>query len=325
MTYRIAFLCPYFGGFPWYFKYFVKSCATNPDVDFYIISDTGTDIPLPDNVKLLYTSFPELVQQIGEKLGMPVCIPKPYKLCDFKPTYGVVFQEIIRNGQYDFWGHCDIDLVFGRIRHFMTDELLEQHDIISVRHEFTTGFFMLYRNTDIVNQLFRQSRDCAFVLSSPKNFCFDECSIHHRELINGLPAREVVRHIDAMTYVIMAAHDQGIIRACFDLFALEGIPGRVIWNNGVLTLEDKYEALLYHIMIIKGKSEMARKGRRSPPDLFEITPMTIVFPEDGIMVKEGPFPKLNKTLYMNDPQVQIIFGAYLKSASGRFRTCGALA
>jgi len=33
-----------------------------------------------------------------------------------------------------FWGYCDIDLIFGNIRAFMTDELLNEYDIIKSHH-----------------------------------------------------------------------------------------------------------------------------------------------------------------------------------------------
>lgn len=326
--YKIAFLCPYFGGFPWYFRYFVKSCAYNQDVDFYIITDSNVDmdIEVPDNVKMVYCSFSDLTRKISKKLGLTVSINKPYKLCDFKPTYGVVFQDIIVKGNYSFWGHCDIDIIFGRIRHFITDELLEQYDVISVRHEYTSGFFMLYRNIGKINYLFKKSRDYEYVLSSPKNFCFDECSLHHRELLNGVSVNDVLSHIDAMTFVVTAEHEKGNIRACFDLFVLEGKPGRVIWNNGILSLEHKYEALLYHIMTIKDNPGHVRKGSSPPADIFEINPLTIVFPaEKELMAPYSDLIKLNKSIYEQDPQVQITFGAYRKSESGRFRTCGVLA
>jgi hypothetical protein len=72
-----------------------------------------------------------------EKLGFGVNIKHSYKLCDFKPAYGFIFFELIEN--YDFWGYCDIDIIFGSIRDFITKEILESHDLISTRPDWIPG------------------------------------------------------------------------------------------------------------------------------------------------------------------------------------------
>lgn len=45
-----------------------------------------------------------------------------------------MFQEYIKD--YDFWGHCDADLIFGDIRKFVTDDILNKYDRLGV-----DGFF----------------------------------------------------------------------------------------------------------------------------------------------------------------------------------------
>ena len=45
---------------------------------------------------------------------MQVTLDRPYKLCDFKPAYGFIFGEYLK--EYDYWGHCDIDIVWGDLR-----------------------------------------------------------------------------------------------------------------------------------------------------------------------------------------------------------------
>jgi len=71
---------------------------------------------------------------------------------------------------YDFWGHCDNDLIFGDIRSFITEEILDRYDRILSR-----GHFSLYRNSPDVNAIYKEaSPDYKTVFSSPKNFCYDE-------------------------------------------------------------------------------------------------------------------------------------------------------
>ena len=47
MKNKIVFIIIYLGEFLWYFPYFLKSCAFNPDIDFKIFSDNN----IPPSVK----------------------------------------------------------------------------------------------------------------------------------------------------------------------------------------------------------------------------------------------------------------------------------
>ena len=67
----------------------------------------------------------------SEKLGLPISFDSAYKLCDFKPTFGTIFAEYLN--EYDFWGNADIDLIYGNIRRFLTEELLSEYDVITSR------------------------------------------------------------------------------------------------------------------------------------------------------------------------------------------------
>ena len=108
----IAILTCYLGKLPWYFAYFVHSCKHNLSITFIIVTDDTTySKPIPANIKLVYKTLSEINEQASTKLGLTVNIKNGYKLCDFKPTYGILFSELLQG--YDFWGHGDIDMVFG--------------------------------------------------------------------------------------------------------------------------------------------------------------------------------------------------------------------
>ena len=77
-----------------------------------------------------------------------VKIDRPWRLSFFKPIYGELFSDILIG--YDFWGYCDIDLFFGNIRTFLTDEVLSQHDKI-----YKLGHLTYYRNTPENNLRYR--------------------------------------------------------------------------------------------------------------------------------------------------------------------------
>lgn len=97
----------------------------------------------------------------------------PYKLCDYRPMYGLIFEDYL-NG-YQYWGHCDNDLIFGCITNFVSDEQLERYDRI-----FTRGHLTIYRNIDEVNRFFQKDSICKDlpswhkVVSSSTGYVFDE-------------------------------------------------------------------------------------------------------------------------------------------------------
>lgn len=146
---KICILTLYFGSFPNYFGQWLKSCGWNPSVDFLIVTDQ--DIPEKyDNVKVLKTNLSEVKKRFDRILNYDVALEYPYKLCDYKPMYGLVFEEQLK--EYDFWGHCDVDLVWGDLSKFITPDILDNYDKI-----FPLGHLSVYRNNENVNNYFRLS------------------------------------------------------------------------------------------------------------------------------------------------------------------------
>ena len=181
----IAFLICWQGPFPWYFPYFLKSCRFNPDIEFLIFTDNiEENLDIPANVKIVPYSLEQFNANASKKLGFEVAVESGYKLCDFKPALGFIFSGYIE--KYDFWGYCDIDLIFGNIRAFMTNELLGEYDIISARHDYLTGCFSLYRNNQYMRELFKQSKDYKKVFTKPRNFFFDETNYAFEAFEKGL-------------------------------------------------------------------------------------------------------------------------------------------
>ena len=111
---RIVFIITFMGKYPWYFPYFLHSCRYNPTVDFIIFTDNSDpNLELPPNVKLIPCSLDRIKAEATKALGFEVAINSGYKLCDLRPAYGTVFSDFVRG--YDFWGYCDIDVIFQQI------------------------------------------------------------------------------------------------------------------------------------------------------------------------------------------------------------------
>ena len=148
---KICLLTVWMGKLPEYFWLWMMTARRNPSVDFYFITD-NTGLRDEDNIHFINMTMETVKARFDKILGFPVKLKVPYKLCDFKPLFGKAFSEIVE--PYEFWGHCDIDLVFGDIRKFITDELLEQYDKI-----FDAGCFILYRNCETMNTLYERSME----------------------------------------------------------------------------------------------------------------------------------------------------------------------
>ena len=197
----IVFIICWQGEYPWYFPYFLHSCCYNPDIDFLIFtSNSSENLDLPANVSIIPYSIEQFKKDAAKVLGFEVIVESGYKLCDFKPAYGLIFSNYIE--KYDFWGYCDVDVIFGNIRVFMTEELLNEYDIISARHDYLTGCFALYRNNPYMRELFKQSKDYKKVFTEPHNFFFDKANSGLKAFEKGLHYSQIKTEVESMTHVV---------------------------------------------------------------------------------------------------------------------------
>ena len=171
-TKKIKFIVVYFGEWPIWFDAFLLSCKYNQDVDWLFFTDCKIPNNYPSNVKFVKCSISFVSDLASKKLKFKVKITKPYKFCDLRPAYGLVFEDYLET--YDFWGHCDIDIVFGNIRKFITNDMLTRNDIITTRKENISGHFTLYKNSHEVKNIFRKLKDYELKINQQKNFAIDE-------------------------------------------------------------------------------------------------------------------------------------------------------
>lgn len=169
---KVAFIVPYFGKFNNYFDLWLKSCSYNQNYDWLIFTDNQGNYDYPDNVKIFNITFPKLKSLIQQKFDFHISLGYPYKLCDYKPAYGYIFNEFIV-GKYKAWGYCDIDLIWGNIDKFITEKLIDKYDKIGV-----LGHCTIYKNNYRVNHAFMLPIHGILrykeVFSSPYNSSFDE-------------------------------------------------------------------------------------------------------------------------------------------------------
>lgn len=146
----ILYIVPYFGNFPNLFPVWLHSCANNPTVNWLILTDDKREFCYPSNVKVEYTTFSAVRERIQKLFDFEINLSQPYKLCDFRIAYGLAFADYLKG--YDFWGFCDIDLIWGNIRNILDEEIFATYDKIGYQ-----GHSTLFRNVDYVNRLFRET------------------------------------------------------------------------------------------------------------------------------------------------------------------------
>lgn len=104
--------------------------------------------------------------RVGEILGIECPIePGGGKIHDYRAVFGVLFAEELEG--YDFWGHTDFDCVYGRVQEYVTDDFLSRLDIYSNHWSYICGPWTLYRNTPLVNNLFRYHHNWRGHLEDP--------------------------------------------------------------------------------------------------------------------------------------------------------------
>lgn len=151
---KIALVILYFGSLPEYIDVFLKSLEFNKDIDVIIFTDQILSEKM-ENLIVKRSSFDEIRERIQSKFDFKICLDRPYKLCDYKPTYGYVFEEELK--EYDFWGYCDLDQVLGCITKFLPNYILEKYDKI-----YQYGHLTLYKNT--------KDNNCRFMIDKGMNY-----------------------------------------------------------------------------------------------------------------------------------------------------------
>lgn len=167
----ICIISVYFGKFNNYFDLWLRTCAYNQKIDFLIVTDADYDKNLPANVKILRKNIDDVREMASKATGVHVALYRPYKCCDLKPFYGLIFQQFIKD--YEYWGECDMDLMWGDLYSFLTKNNYKSYDKFS-----PLGHLSLYRNTPENNERYKLAGvikgGWQYVLKSEKNEVFDE-------------------------------------------------------------------------------------------------------------------------------------------------------
>ena len=252
--YKIIVMGTYFGNWPKWFPAFFLSCQTVKDIDWLFF----TDCPIPNvtcpHIKFIPMNLEQLNHLASEKLGFPIQ-KDSYSQLDIRPAYGVIFEEYFTG--YDFWGHCDFDVIWGNIRHFITDSILNQHQIISSRKDQLAGHFTLWKNEPKTNTLFKFVPEYRQAFSNAKHVNFDE-HIMSKFLANQLTSNNDIKIYWSKKIVV------GRIE-------LKNKPKGWYWKNGKIFDKENQEHIYIHFMPWKASMKKIDFQLGSQPERFIIT------------------------------------------------------
>lgn len=174
---KICLIINWYGSKPSYFERWHES-VDKLDDRFRVLLNTDIDFGpnLSDKIIVNKISFLDLKKKIEDTLDIKISLKRPYRSCDFRPMFGKIFHDLLK--EFSFWGYTDMDVIFGDMRKFLPDELVDKYDAI-----ICGGHFSIYRNCDRLSSLYK-SRGGIFnyrtVVKHDAVFAFDETTGMHR-------------------------------------------------------------------------------------------------------------------------------------------------
>jgi hypothetical protein len=181
MKHSIAIVIPYFGQWDEWAPLFFETVRRNDSIEFLVFTDCNMENLTAPNVRIRSMSLAAYVAMINGRLGISFAPNNAYKLCDLRPLLGRIHQPEFDG--FDFYGWCDVDLLFGDIRAFYTDELLTRYDVLSTHEHRISGHFALFRNTRRNREMYRRIYAWEEALRHPEFVGIDEYGITNAYLM----------------------------------------------------------------------------------------------------------------------------------------------
>ncbi len=196
---KIGVVICYFGEWPKFFPFFLRSITHNENINWLIFSDNEHVLTKHPNICFYKLNLNKFNKLASEKTGLNITLKKPFGLYDLRPLYGKIFEDYLSD--YTFWGYSDIDIIYGQINKFINIKTLQKYDIISTYKGFLSGPFCLFRNNSLINELYKQSVNYPAIFTNQKYFGFDE-NIQRQENKN-ISMKKIIKAIHfAFQYIL---------------------------------------------------------------------------------------------------------------------------
>lgn len=234
---KIAMIIPYFtpenGDFPELFPYWQITASYNKKIDFYVVTNIDTDryVAYP-NIHFISMSHEYFINKIEKMLEFKVNRGF-YKIGEYRPLLGLIFEETLKN--YDYWGYTEFDLVYGNILKFVEPYLDKKSPVIG-----TFGHFRLIKNEKKINEIAIIPLKQNSLLSIKDAYQAEVCT--HFDEVQGMGVRYYIDKIAVHSlYNVIADIDQK-----YSFFKIFGRKGKWLfyWNeNGLIGKSNKGETM----------------------------------------------------------------------------------
>lgn len=247
----ICLITCYMGPLPNYFGMYVASCKKNNSFNFIVINDTIAQSSVDGNIQYIKWSLQDLNNFSSKRLNENINLKSAWKINEIKPLFGLIFKEDL--AKFDFWGWCDLDIIWGDLRKFLNDELLSRYDVITSKVNWTAGHFTLFRNNAICNNLYARFNGVIELLNSPTYYAFEECCHRWNGVIYTFEELQNKKLPISMFDIVKRAENTGEIRAHFkDIIREHPQAINYTYKNGTLMDLDKMEEFMYyHLITVK--------------------------------------------------------------------------
>lgn len=239
------------GPLPNYFGYYLASCKKNPTIDFIVINDSITESYIDKNITFMKMNIEELNQYTSQQLNATIKLTNAWKINELKPLFGNIFRAQLTN--YDHWGWCDLDIIWGNLRHFLSEVALREFDVFTTKKFWSAGHFTLFKNNELCNNLYKRYPGIIELLNDPTYFAFEECCHRWNGEIFSFDSLQKQNLPISMFDIIKNAESSGELKAHFnDIVREHPQPINYTYKNGVLTdLLNGKEFMYYHLITVK--------------------------------------------------------------------------
>ncbi len=294
---KIILLIPYFGNWPQWFPFYLESCRWNTTIDWLFFTDCQIPENTPNNVRFISMSFPEYIQLVSERLGINFQPKSSYKICDLRPAFGIIHQEYLKG--YDYFGFGDIDVIYGNLRAFYTDDVLV-HNTLSSHSDRVSGHLFLMKNNEGLINAFRQIPNWQQLMSKQEYICLDEG--HFTKLFLGY--RKLPVSLRKLWGIFDPYKRNNLFQERFSTFFsahapwMDGsfdYPTKCLWNQGKLTAESGEELMYLHFMNWKSSKYLRKQyGKKAAwESLSELIHPDIVDLSRGFCISKSGFTPFN--------------------------------
>jgi hypothetical protein len=236
---KALLILPYFGAFGPWFPLYLHSLANQRTLDLLLLSDAEPP-ELPPNARRIDMTFDQVRERATARLGTPVRLQRTRNICDLKPAFGMVFEELTQ--EYQYWAFGDEDVLYGDVDRMLAPHLDGTADLVipgtnsSRMQGSTQGHLTVLKNDPRTNEL--AARDPAYkdVLVSHEHWAYDETSWRY----GG--------EISSFTKIVKEAEARGELSIRWGVPAITHVPRRGRWYayDGRSIHEDTGSEILYY-------------------------------------------------------------------------------